>query len=947
MGNRTFLYTADKLPIPGDEAPTLCESVAEGNNFLPPLWLALFSAAQPGPAQDFQQIFLPSIAGGIYAPRLLAEQRMFALLDFIATHPLLDNPHDFRRKSAGLRSYLATLSGAAYSADLNEWFHLGHCRDGEDPMDEFIADCAARWIDTERAIERSDFSALEHLYEFDPRNATNTLGFQCWDHDYFNGWEREDAEDTFEEFCLADADQEHPERHGRWVGHEMHRYEQGGKFGLRRTDEERTPLLPPIYDSIDEFADGMRVATLLLGDLWGLYDANGKVVLEPVLDEIYEFEENVALAKVGEHFGYLDGRGRWLVQPRYDDAFDFSAGMALVVRDGLSGYVDLRGKEAIAPQYLEGCDNFIADGFAHVETDDGHGVIDRSGNFVIPARYADIEWHATLEAWTATADGDEKDIFFADGTPWFSGAFDEIDCVLPRGDAVVKRGELQGTYQRNGDPGIPIEYSYIGLITEGEVEVAGHARQVYEVTGNDENELCGAALANGELLIPLQYANVDPLVFVPYEDSSAAGWIGHPVRHLVVIGEDGCGIWSLASARQVLDCKYDDVYGFRVGEQLYFLGHTQGSGWTVADAGGKLLNQQAYAWLGDRSKTGSEDYHAFWVGGDLVKHWSDGKPIDGWCANGARRLHQDGREESDIDYQLACAYDPQGEPIVSLGSVVQGLPLPANSERPISHLIAGVCNPDACNTLGNIYAGGLGVEADQQQACRWYATGAAGGNRNAQYSYGYHLMQGLGCAEDPFAARDLFEALGPNHRQALADLGYLYECSLGEQCDMEKARAFYMAAGAGETQGHAVAQYNAGHCWRFGKGGPLDLQMALRYYECAQADRAYTGEPGHHDAARAAAEVHCELALEAQLANHPDVQELALQRGIYFYKKMLEYGLDGACVALARCYLGEYGGQIERKLAQSYLRQALEDEESALEARALWEAHRLGEDGGG
>ncbi len=938
MGNRTFLYTADALPTPGGDQPALCESVAEGNNCLPPLWLALFSAAQPGPAQDFQQIFLPSLAGGIYAPRALGEQRMFALLDFIATHPLLPDPASLRRKTDALRSYLATLSGEVYSADLNEWFHMGQtCDLGEDPMDKFIGECGDRWADTERAIERADYVALEKLYAFKPREAADMLGFRCWSHAYFDGWEREDATDTFDEFCLTDdTDDDDPEGQGRWVGHDMHRFREGDKFGLRRSDEERTLLLPPIYDSIDEFADGMRVATLVLDDVWGLYDANGKVVLEPVIDEMYDFEDDVALAKVGDLFGYIDGNGAWLVEPRYDEAFDFSEGMALVVRNGLSGYIDRSGAEVIAPRYLEGCDSFVAGGYAQVETARGYGVIDRSGRFVIAAGYADIVWLEDLEAWSATNAAGDSEVFLGDGTPWFSGTFDEIDCVEERGDALVNRGGLHGTRRRDGEPGIPIAYRCIvPVLVDG-------ATRIYEVTGADDHELCGACLVNGELLIPLQFSSIDPLVIVPYQDTSAAGWVGHPARHLVVTDDLGRGVWSLDAARQVLACQYDDVYGCRIGAALYFLGFNQGRGWTLADVSGNLLNQQPYTWLGDRWKTGSEDYHAMWIGGDLVKTWGEGEPINGWCDNGARRLYPDGREESDLDFQLARAYDPRGTPIVPLDAVVGGLPLPAGGARPLSHLIAGVCDPDACNALGNIYANGLGVEADQEKACRWYATGAAGGNREARYSYGFHLMQGRGCAADPFAARDLFEALGPEHRIARADLGYLYECSLGSECDPEKARAFYTSAGDGETQGHATAQYNLGHCWRYGKGGPLDLHMALRYYEWAQVDRAFSGAPGHHDAARAAAEVHCELALEAQRAGRPVVQDQELQRGIYFYKKMLGYGLNGALIGLASCYLGVYGGQTDLKLARGYLRQAMEDEQWRDEARTLWDAHRLG-----
>jgi hypothetical protein len=89
MGNRSFLNTTDRLPAKGEPAPDVLCQLAEGNNFPPPLWRVLFSAAVTGPAQDHQQIFLESVCDGLYAERTLAEQRLHMLLAFLGTHPLL------------------------------------------------------------------------------------------------------------------------------------------------------------------------------------------------------------------------------------------------------------------------------------------------------------------------------------------------------------------------------------------------------------------------------------------------------------------------------------------------------------------------------------------------------------------------------------------------------------------------------------------------------------------------------------------------------------------------------------------------------------------------------------------------------------------------------------------------------------------------------------------
>jgi len=776
MGNRTFLYTADSLPDPasGNDEPSLCEAVAEGNNFLPPLWLVLFSAAQPGPAQDFQQVFLPSFAGGIYAPRALGEERLFRLLACVASHPRLDDADQFRRKTDALRAYLATLTGVAYTADLNEWFHL--CAPGDDdvdPMDNFIAECAARWERAEVAIAGRDYGALELLFAFDARDAANSLGFRCWSHAYFDGYQRETVNETFAAFCLAppDRDDAGNENGATWLGHGLVGVEHDGKVGLRRENAGDELLLPAIYDDIYPFEEGMAVAPLVLNGLWGLYDASGKVVLAPTIDELFEFSEFMAVARIGALFGYVDSRGRWVVTPRYDDVADFSCGMALVERDGLTGYINLLGAEAIAPQFLDGSDSFTVSGCAKVQAASGFGVVDRNGVLVIAPAYRAIDWLEDLQAWSASAAGDAKDVYFGDGKKWFTGTFDAIDCLVDQGDALIARGGLYGSVQRNGQPGLPIIYSNIALIQEE--SLADATPRLYEVASAAKPTRCGACAANGDVLVPLQFASVDPMACVPYEDGESAHGVLQPARHLLLQapGAGGTGAWSLALGRQVLDCQYDAVYACRVGEKTFLLALQQQRGWTIATETGMLLTARPYSWFHDASLTGSDDYHPFLIGAALVSLWSEGKAIAGWCDNRPRRLYRDGRAQSPLDDHLALVYDPDGTPIVSMGSLVQDLPRPANAVRPVSHVIAGVCNPDACYALGAMYAGADGVPEDRVKACRWYATAAAGGHREAQYWYGFCLMHGLGCQRDVDAARALFEALGPDHPGALDCLG--------------------------------------------------------------------------------------------------------------------------------------------------------------------------------
>jgi hypothetical protein len=531
-----------------------------------------------------------------------------------------------------------------------------------------------------------------------------------------------------------------------------------------------------------------------------------------------------------------------------------------------------------------------------------------------------------------------SDLFYADGSKWFSATFDDIDCLVQGGDALLMCGDVYGSIQRNGEPGLPIRYSDIALVLEAETGVEGGARVIYQVAANDRSELCGACAGSGELLVPLQYGSVDPLTFVPYEDTGAANWFARPTLHLQVESAAGAGIWSLALRRQILDCKYDAVFGVHIGGEVYCLALQQRRGWTIARADGALVTPAPYSALGENGLTGKEDYHVFWLGGELVSQWTQDRAIRGWRDGQAWRLYKDGREQSELDYQLSLTRDPLGTPIVAMDALVQGLPMPARAKRPVVHVMAGACNPQACHALGDIYATGDGVPGDRVKALRWYATAATGGHPEAQYWYGYYLMDGLGCEADPHAAHLLFEGLGPDHARALNCLACLYE---GPLRDIKRARALMLEAAKGEEHGYATAQCNAGLYWRLGKGGPADKRIALKYYEWADAPRQ-GGQPGDRDAAGCAAEIYCELALEAHQAGNLAEHDRSARKAIYFYKKMLDYGLDEAYIPLARCHLGLNGGAQQRDAARAYLRKALAIEEFREPARALWDAHQLG-----
>jgi hypothetical protein len=103
---------------------------------------------------------------------------------------------------------------------------------------------------------------------------------------------------------------------------------------------------------------------------YGYRDASDKVVVKPVFELAYPFEEGMAAMRVAGKYGYLDESGKVVVAPKYDFTWRFIGGFAAVKLNGKFGFIDKTGREVIPPVYEE-ANNFHGGccykGMAHVK----------------------------------------------------------------------------------------------------------------------------------------------------------------------------------------------------------------------------------------------------------------------------------------------------------------------------------------------------------------------------------------------------------------------------------------------------------------------------------------------------------------------------------------------------------------------------------------------------
>ncbi|MCF8074029.1 MAG: WG repeat-containing protein [Desulfarculaceae bacterium] len=126
---------------------------------------------------------------------------------------------------------------------------------------------------------------------------------------------------------------------------------------------------------------------------WGYIDAQGRLVLDMVYDEVHSFGEGLALVRIGEKRGFIDQSGRFRLGPVNREAFlfagAFSEGLAYHHYEDKYGFINQAGQIVIP--HLYGDANRFCDGLAAVsEKGFGpYGFIDNTGHWVIDPIFFD------------------------------------------------------------------------------------------------------------------------------------------------------------------------------------------------------------------------------------------------------------------------------------------------------------------------------------------------------------------------------------------------------------------------------------------------------------------------------------------------------------------------------------------------------------------------------
>ncbi|MCZ4407616.1 WG repeat-containing protein [Cryomorphaceae bacterium 1068] len=125
------------------------------------------------------------------------------------------------------------------------------------------------------------------------------------------------------------------------------------------------------------------------GDYWGFINDKGEVAIAPKYEWVENFSDGIAMVGIGDEVTYIDKEEKEISKKRFSDGFAFNRGLAVVEKDDGYGIINRIGEFVVEPIYDDIGEN--SEGFFYVEKDGFFGYVNEAGENVIPFIYADAQ----------------------------------------------------------------------------------------------------------------------------------------------------------------------------------------------------------------------------------------------------------------------------------------------------------------------------------------------------------------------------------------------------------------------------------------------------------------------------------------------------------------------------------------------------------------------------
>ncbi|EGK8165530.1 WG repeat-containing protein [Campylobacter coli] len=133
------------------------------------------------------------------------------------------------------------------------------------------------------------------------------------------------------------------------------------------------------FDWVDDFSQGLAIVKF--NGKFGVIDKKGNFVIQAKFEAIKNFKENVAAVCLNDKWGFIDKKGKIIIKAKYDFIDDKDDEM--VMFGSKRGLCLLLSKENILGYFHEG--------LALARINKKYGFIDKNENWVIEAKYDEVE----------------------------------------------------------------------------------------------------------------------------------------------------------------------------------------------------------------------------------------------------------------------------------------------------------------------------------------------------------------------------------------------------------------------------------------------------------------------------------------------------------------------------------------------------------------------------
>lgn len=436
-----------------------------------------------------------------------------------------------------------------------------------------------------------------------------------------------------------------------------------------------TVTIPCQFDgSAGEFYNGLAV--IENGGKSGLIDKAGNVIVPFVYDSIYsnnsssdrEIPVNDFIVVKNGKRGVLDKSGKIVIPCNYDSIRNTGTGIAIVgigeprppgggtIR-GLWGLIDLQtGNEILPVKYREisPSDDFL---LYTVYTENGAGVIDKAGNFIIPIGTYDFIANFN-SGFTKVSKNGRWGLINRTGSIVVPLTYNEID---PRNDmdqfsnsvVTAVKNDKYGVLNISGEIVIPFNFDYGRVYANGIIEMqdykedvkmtifestgkviapAGQYDYIHDVSGDliyvEYGEKVGAIDITGKEIVPFIYTGVretkNGLATVISDDKSA------------VINQSGKVILPLDSYGNIV--LHDDGY-------IHVM--SMNNKWLLNDYSGNTVFAGEYDFISNMSNgymvvNNQEGYAIINKDGDIIVPFGEFNSIDFRISENMVAVHKDG-----------------------------------------------------------------------------------------------------------------------------------------------------------------------------------------------------------------------------------------------------------------------------------------------------------------